>query len=72
MPADELAARWRRGASRRRVVESRARRRGRARPRARRPSGPVVVAGSLYLVGVARGRLVDDPVLRDPEPVEDA
>jgi dihydrofolate synthase/folylpolyglutamate synthase len=30
--------------------------------------GPVVVAGSLYLVGVARGHLVDDPALRDPEP----
>jgi dihydrofolate synthase / folylpolyglutamate synthase len=30
--------------------------------------GPVVVAGSLYLVGLARGRLVDDPLLRDPEP----
>jgi dihydrofolate synthase/folylpolyglutamate synthase len=29
--------------------------------------GPVVIAGSLYLVGVARGRLVDDPRLRDPE-----
>jgi dihydrofolate synthase/folylpolyglutamate synthase len=29
--------------------------------------GPVVVAGSLYLVGVARGWLVDDPRLRDPE-----
>ncbi len=29
-------------------------------------SGPVVVAGSLYLVGLVRGRLVDDPVLRDP------
>ncbi len=28
--------------------------------------GPVVVAGSLYLVGDARARLVDDPVLRDP------
>ena len=28
--------------------------------------GPVVVAGSLYLVGEARGRLVDDPALRDP------
>ena len=34
--------------------------------------GPVVVAGSLYLVGVARGHLVDDPDLRDPDPVEDA
>jgi hypothetical protein len=29
-------------------------------------SGPVVVAGSLYLVGLARGMLVDDPLLRDP------
>jgi dihydrofolate synthase/folylpolyglutamate synthase len=28
--------------------------------------GPVVVAGSLYLVGDARARLVDDPFLRDP------
>jgi dihydrofolate synthase / folylpolyglutamate synthase len=30
-------------------------------------SGLVVVAGSLYLVGHARARLVDDPLLRDPE-----
>ena len=30
--------------------------------------GPVVVAGSLYLVGAARARLVDDPALRDPAP----
>jgi dihydrofolate synthase/folylpolyglutamate synthase len=29
--------------------------------------GPVVVAGSLYLVGLARALLVDDPALRDPE-----
>ncbi len=29
--------------------------------------GPVVVAGSLYLVGAARGRLVADPDLADPE-----
>jgi dihydrofolate synthase/folylpolyglutamate synthase len=35
-------------------------------------SGPVVIAGSLYLVGAARARLVDDPDLRDPEPFEDA
>ena len=28
--------------------------------------GPVVVAGSLYLVGAARARFVDDPELRDP------
>lgn len=31
--------------------------------------GPVLVAGSLYLVGLARGRLVDDPLLRDPPAV---
>ena len=30
------------------------------------PGGPVVVAGSLYLVGAVRARLVDDPLLRDP------
>ena len=29
-------------------------------------AGPLVVAGSLYLVGAVRGRLVDDPELRDP------
>jgi folylpolyglutamate synthase/dihydropteroate synthase len=34
-------------------------------------NGPVVVAGSLYLVGAARGHLVDDPDLRDPAPSED-
>jgi dihydrofolate synthase/folylpolyglutamate synthase len=28
--------------------------------------GPIVVAGSLYLVGAARARLIDDPLLRDP------
>lgn len=28
--------------------------------------GPVIVAGSLYLVGAVRARLVDDPLLRDP------
>ncbi len=30
--------------------------------------GPVVVAGSLYLVGHVRGRIVDDPGLVDPGP----
>lgn len=29
-------------------------------------SAPVVVAGSLYLVGAVRARIVDDPGLRDP------
>jgi dihydrofolate synthase/folylpolyglutamate synthase len=31
-------------------------------------AGPIVAAGSLYLVGAVRGRLVDDPLLRDPAP----
>ena len=38
-------------------------------PRSRRwpgRPGPLVVAGSLYLVGAVRARLVDDPLLRDP------
>ncbi len=35
-------------------------------------NGPIVVAGSLYLVGAARGYLVDDPDLRDPTSAEDA
>jgi dihydrofolate synthase/folylpolyglutamate synthase len=30
------------------------------------PPGPIVVAGSLYLVGAIRPRLIDDPLLRDP------
>jgi dihydrofolate synthase/folylpolyglutamate synthase len=29
--------------------------------------GPLIVAGSLYLVGHVRGKLFDDPALRDPE-----
>ena len=29
--------------------------------------GPVVVAGSLYLVGAARARWVDDPLVHDPQ-----
>jgi len=29
--------------------------------------GPIVVAGSLYLVGAVRGQLLDDPLLGDPE-----
>ena len=65
MPADELAARWRRTTSPIAEIV--------AEPdpiaaldRARRRGGPTVVAGSLYLVGAIRGHLVDDPELRDP------
>ena len=35
------------------------------------PPGPIVVAGSLYLVGAVRARLVNDPLLRDPPPPPD-
>ena len=67
MPADELADRWRARAPRvadvapiadpmEAVASARAR------------GGPTVVAGSLYLVGLVRAHLVDDPELRDPPP----
>ena len=66
MPAEDLAAAWRAalpGADVRTVPNpdealDLALRTGR---------GPVVVAGSLYLVGAVRARLVDDPALRDPD-----
>jgi dihydrofolate synthase/folylpolyglutamate synthase len=70
MAADDLAARWRSGhpAGAGRTL---------ADPdpiaaleRALAADGPVVVAGSLYLVGAARGHLLDDPALHDP--LEDA
>jgi dihydrofolate synthase/folylpolyglutamate synthase len=35
---------------------------------ARTGGGPLVAAGSLYLVGAVRQRLVDDPALADPPP----
>jgi folylpolyglutamate synthase/dihydropteroate synthase len=65
LPADELAARWSALAPAiGRVVV-------RATPEAALDAallgpGPTVVAGSLYLVGAVRARLVDDPDLRDP------
>jgi dihydrofolate synthase/folylpolyglutamate synthase len=69
MPADELAARWRKVAPRAGVAAVRPMPdAGAALDRAlTKAPGPVVVAGSLYLVGEARRRLVDDPRLRDPE-----
>ena len=69
MPASELAARWRAGRPGPIIVEADP---VAALDRALYRSGPVVVAGSLYLVGAARGQLIDDPELRDPEPSEDA
>ena len=65
MPAAEVGARWRaHGRSRKIVVESDAER---ALDRALADAdGPIVVAGSLYLVGAVRARFVDDPLLLDP------
>jgi dihydrofolate synthase / folylpolyglutamate synthase len=65
MPAAEVAARWRaHGRSRKVVVEADAER---ALDRAlANDDGPIVVAGSLYLVGAVRARFVDDPLLLDP------
>jgi dihydrofolate synthase/folylpolyglutamate synthase len=65
LPASDLAVRWQEAAPRL-VVKSEGDA-GRALERAvTSADGPVVVAGSLYLVGAARERFVDDPLLRDP------
>jgi folylpolyglutamate synthase/dihydropteroate synthase len=65
MPAVELAARWHaaRPSAMISVMEDVAAALGHALAAAR---GPVVVAGSLYLVGEARRRWVEDPLLDDP------
>jgi dihydrofolate synthase/folylpolyglutamate synthase len=66
LPAADLARRWRvaRPESEIIVVADVGRALDRALAAA---AGPIVVAGSLYLVGEARRRWVDDPLLRDPE-----
>jgi dihydrofolate synthase/folylpolyglutamate synthase len=65
LPADALAARWRALSPNASVTAIDAA--GSAVDAALEgAAGPVVIAGSLYLVGVARARLVDDPLLRDP------
>lgn len=74
MPAADLAARWEAGLPGGRVVAApdHAAALDRALSQRSADAGPVVVAGSLYLVGAARDQLVDDPNLRDPDPSEDA
>jgi dihydrofolate synthase/folylpolyglutamate synthase len=65
LPADALAARWRAAGA---PLVTAIPEPGAALEAALATgSGPVVIAGSLYLVGEARRRLVDDPRLRDPE-----
>jgi len=69
LPAADLAARWRAiGALPEARVAAEADPMAALDRALAHAVGPVVVAGSLYLVGVARGHLVDDPDLRDPEP----
>jgi len=65
MPATTLAALWRASGADAAVEAEPSVERALASALAT-GEGPVVVAGSLYLVGDVRGRLVDDPRLRDP------
>jgi dihydrofolate synthase/folylpolyglutamate synthase len=68
LPAVDLAARWRAAAAPEAArVEVVAEAAAAIDAALASGSGPVVIAGSLYLVGEARRRLVDDPRLRDPE-----
>ena len=73
LPAQELAARWRAHRPHGTIIAEpdpiEALERAFEGPAA--AHGPLVVAGSLYLVGATRGHLVDDPDLRDPDPSED-
>jgi len=64
LPAEALAERWRVLAPNA-SVEAVPEVRGALDHALEGPDGPLVVAGSLYLVGAVRGRLVDDPALRD-------
>jgi len=68
MPADELAAIWRRAAPDATVNPVPAVEAALEAALANAP-GPIIVAGSLYLVGEARRRWVDDPAVKDPEVV---
>jgi dihydrofolate synthase/folylpolyglutamate synthase len=65
MPAGELARHWR--VRRPEIEVTVIADAGTALERSLDGPGSVVVAGSLYLVGEARRRWVDDPLLRDPE-----
>jgi len=66
LPADELARRWR-AARPKAEVTANADVAGALEQALSRAPGTIVVAGSLYLVGEARRRWLDDPRTRDPE-----
>ena len=70
LPAADLAAAWQARVpdATVRAVEGVRRALDAALDAAVEPPAPIVVAGSLYLVGAVRAALVDDPDLRDPEP----
>jgi dihydrofolate synthase/folylpolyglutamate synthase len=69
LPAADLAALWRASGVPARVIVEADPIAATTAALAAESSGPIVVAGSLYLVGAARAHLVDDPDLRDPQPV---
>ncbi len=71
LPAEALAALWRANGSPRTVVVEPDPVDAAAAALVAEGAGPIVVAGSLYLVGAARSHLVDDPDLRDPDPDPD-
>ena len=69
LPAAELARRWQalRPTASVRAIEDTGEALDLALEGAGGSAGTIVVAGSLYLVGEARRRWLDDPRLRDPE-----
>jgi len=64
LPSEALAAHWRGAIPDARVTAVADL--GTALDRGLQAEGPIVVAGSLYLVGEARARWLDDPLVRDP------
>ncbi|HEX2625482.1 MAG TPA: Mur ligase family protein [Candidatus Limnocylindrales bacterium] len=68
LPAEALAARWRAARPGAMIIAVSDVNRALDDGIAQAP-GPIVVAGSLYLVGEARRRWVDDPLVRDPDPI---
>ena len=70
LPAEDLAAAWRAtsrsGSTGERTIDAEPDLTAALDRALSGPPGPLIVAGSLYLVGAVRARLVDDPLLRDP------